>query len=104
MCFLVRGTHITRDVCVLGRGAHIIRHMCFLCREHLSLGICGSWLGTLDSVIGLPNIYTLDSDLSGGYRYPSLVLSVAHSLDRRVTILPRLSVLNLKGPKRLKHP
>ena len=32
MCFLGRGTHITRDMCFLGRGTHITRDMCFLAR------------------------------------------------------------------------
>ena len=29
MCFLCRGTHITRDMFFLGRGTHITRDMCF---------------------------------------------------------------------------
>ena len=41
MCFLGRGTHITRDMCFLCRGAHITRDMCFLCRgTHITRDMC----------------------------------------------------------------
>ena len=29
MCFLSKGTPITRDMCFLGRGTHITRDMCY---------------------------------------------------------------------------
>ena len=40
MCFLCRGTHITRDMFFLGRGTHITRDMCFL-----GSGAHVSWVG-----------------------------------------------------------
>ena len=57
LCFLGSRTHITRNKCFLCRGTHITRYLCFLCRrtcttrdvclwagEHISLGICVSWV------------------------------------------------------------
>ena len=37
MCFLDRGTHITRDMCFTAGGTHNARDMCFLVWEHISL-------------------------------------------------------------------
>ena len=64
MCFLGRGTHITRDMCFIGRGTHtavsvginicflgrgthtcITRDMCSRVGEYILLGMCGSWVG-----------------------------------------------------------
>ena len=47
MCFLGRGTQITRDMCFLGRRAHITRDMCFLGRgTHISRDVCFPCRGT----------------------------------------------------------
>ena len=40
MCFLGKGTHITREMCFTGRETHITREMVSQVGEHISLGIC----------------------------------------------------------------
>ena len=43
-CFLYRGTHITRYLCFLCRRTCTTRDVCSWAGEHISLGICVSWV------------------------------------------------------------
>ena len=42
--FLGRGTLFTRNMCFLVKVRHITRDVCFVGREHISVGICVSWV------------------------------------------------------------
>ena len=42
--FLGRGTLFTRNMCFVTRVTRITRDVCFVGREHISVGICVSWV------------------------------------------------------------